>query len=470
MAGKVPNDLLVSWFERSGWSKGELARLVNRRARQLGAVHVSTDTSRVRRWMEGEQPRDPIPRILSELFTERFGNVVSAGDLGMRDSQPVVHTSAIDVPWSASRLVDAIGEFTRSDLTLSRRGLIGTAPTLAAGPALLDPIRQWAAPRLPSAVQTSARSGRLSNAELGQLETTVRQFRAWDAECGGGLRRFSVVGELREVSDLLRDSYPEPVTRRLYGIAAELALLAGWMSYDGGMQARAQRYFVMSLHAAKEAGDTPLGANVLATMARQLIHLNRSSDALDLLSLAQYGSRGLTTLRTRAMIAALEARAHAALGQASACHRAADRAEELFADRDSARDPDWVAYFVAAELHAETGHAYRDLAYREPRYAEVADNLLAQAVTLFTTQAGGFVRSRALTLVGLSSARVLRGQPELAASAALAALGLTEVVRSTRLEERLRITVAAAVSRYPDVAEIRALADRVRRSLPATEP
>jgi hypothetical protein len=469
MAGKVPNDLLASWFERSGWSKGELARLVNRRARQLGAVHVSTDTSRVRRWMEGEQPRDPIPRILSELFTERFGNVVTASDLGMRDSQPVVQTSAIDVPWAATKLIDSIGEFTRSDLTLSRRGLLGTAPTLVAGPALLDPLRQWAAPRLPSPVQASGRTGRLSNAEIGQLETTVRQFRAWDAECGGGLRRFAVVGQLREVSDLLRDSYPEPVTRRLLAVMAELALLAGWMSYDGGMQARAQRYFVMALHAAKEGGDTPLGANVLATMARQLVHLNRSSDALDLLSLAQYGSRGLTTLRTRAMVAALEARAYASLGQASACHRAADRAEELYGDRDSTRDPDWITYFVAAELQSETGHAYRDLAYREPRYAEVAENLLGQAVTLFTTQASGYVRSRALTLVGLSSARLLRGQPELAASAAQAALGLTEVVRSARLEERLRITVAAAVSRFPDVADVRALADRVRRTLPTTE-
>jgi hypothetical protein len=241
------------------------------------------------------------------------------------------------------------------------------------------------------------------------------------------------------------------------------------MSYDSGMQARAQRYFVMALHAAKESGDTPLGANVLATMARQLIHLNRSSDALDLLSLAQYGSRGLTTLRTRAMIATLEARAYASLGQASACHRAADRAEELYADRDSTRDPDWIAYFVAAELHSETGHAYRDLAYREPRYAELAENLLAQAVTLFTTQASGYVRSRALTLIGLASARLLRGQPELGASAALAALGLTEVVRSGRLDERLRITVASAVSRYPDVAEVRALADRVRRALPTTD-
>lgn len=83
-AEKRPNEMLGSWFTRSGWSKGELARQVNRRARQLGANHISTDTSRVRRWLDGENPREPIPRILSELFSERFGCVVAVEDLGLR--------------------------------------------------------------------------------------------------------------------------------------------------------------------------------------------------------------------------------------------------------------------------------------------------------------------------------------------------------------------------------------------------
>ena len=85
MPERLPNELFASWFLRSGWSKGEVARLVNRRARDLGATHVATDTSRVRRWLDGEQPRDPIPRILTELFSERFGCVVTLSDLGLRE-------------------------------------------------------------------------------------------------------------------------------------------------------------------------------------------------------------------------------------------------------------------------------------------------------------------------------------------------------------------------------------------------
>ena len=34
-------------------------------------------------------------------------------------------------------------------------------------------------------------------------------FRQWDAQCGGGLRRKAVVGQLHEVTDLLQEPQPE---------------------------------------------------------------------------------------------------------------------------------------------------------------------------------------------------------------------------------------------------------------------
>ncbi len=127
---KQPNDQLRSWFARSGWSKGELARQVNRRARQMGAHHVSTDTSRVRRWLDGEQPREPIPRILSELFSERFGSVVAVEDLGLRIAhQPPGHAPGSTCRGRRRRPSQLISEFSRSDLML--------------GPARLPRHRRW---------------------------------------------------------------------------------------------------------------------------------------------------------------------------------------------------------------------------------------------------------------------------------------------------------------------------------------
>lgn len=131
---KQPNAQLTSWFVRSGWSKGELARQVNRRARQMGALHVSTDTSRVRRWLDGEQPREPIPRILSELFSERFGTVVPVEDLGLRPAHQPPASTGVDLPWAGPQTVQMINEFSRSDLMLGRRGFLGTSLALAMRP------------------------------------------------------------------------------------------------------------------------------------------------------------------------------------------------------------------------------------------------------------------------------------------------------------------------------------------------
>ncbi|KPC95407.1 NsdA, partial [Streptomyces sp. NRRL F-6602] len=145
-AEKRPNELLSSWFLRSGWSKGELARQVNRRARQLGAAHVSTDTSRVRRWLDGEQPREPIPRILSDLFSERFGCVVAVEGLGLRPQHQTPSAAGVDLPWTGPQTIAHLSEFSRSDLMLARRGFLAASLPVAAGPSLIEPMQRWLVP------------------------------------------------------------------------------------------------------------------------------------------------------------------------------------------------------------------------------------------------------------------------------------------------------------------------------------
>jgi hypothetical protein len=482
---KQPNAQLNSWFVRSGWSKGELARQVNRRARQLGAHHVSTDTSRVRRWLDGEQPREPIPRIMSELFSERFGCVVPVEDLGLRSAHQPAAGGGVDLPWAGPQTVQLISEFSRSDLMLGRRGFLGASLALSAGPALIEPMQRWLVPTsgpgggpadfgapdgalLTAPRDTGGRPSRLSEQELQLLESTTVMFREWDNQCGGGLRRKAVVGQLHEVTDLLQEPQPEGVARRLYRITADLAALAGWMSYDVGLQPTAQKYLVLALHASKEAGDRPLGAFVLSSMSRQMIHLDRPDDALELIHLAQYGSRDSATATTQAMLHALEARAYANMGQVNKCHRAVRMAEDTWADSRPAEDPSWISFFNEAELNAENAHSYRDLAYvagRSPTYASLAHPVMERAVELFSDDAV-HQRAYALNLVGLASVHLLQHNPEQAAHFTDHAITVAKRVRSERVNTRIRKTTHTAVRDFGDVPEVAGLADRLSVELP----
>ncbi|MFI5684917.1 hypothetical protein [Streptomyces sp. NPDC051636] len=478
-ADKRPNELLGSWFVRSGWSKGELARQVNRWARQLGANHISTDTSRVRRWLDGENPREPIPRILSELFSERFGCVVSVEDLGLRAARQSPSASGVDLPWTGPQTVALLSEFSRSDLMLARRGFLGTSLALSAGPSLIEPMQRWLVPspsvpdpRRPEPVAESRRPGRLSKPELDLLETTTVMFRQWDAQCGGGLRRKAVVGQLHEVTDLLQEPQPEAATRKLFQVAAELAELAGWMSYDVGLQATAQKYFVLALHAAKEAGDKPLGSYILSSMSRQMIHLGRPDDALELVHLAQYGSRDCASPRTQSMLYAMEARAYANMGQPGKCKRAVRMAEDTFAEADEwdDPDPDWIRFFSEAELYAENSHSYRDLAYiagRSPTYASLAEPLMRRAVELFAEDTE-HQRSYALNLIGMATVHLLQREPEQGAVMASQAMRVAKRVRSERVNTRIRKTVDTAVRDFGDLTEVVDLADQLVIELPET--
>ncbi|MFJ8034013.1 hypothetical protein [Streptomyces sp. NPDC096032] len=478
-ADKRPNELLGSWFVRSGWSKGELARQVNRRARQLGANHISTDTSRVRRWLDGENPREPIPRILSELFSERFGCVVSIEDLGLRAARQSPSASGVDLPWTGPQTVALLSEFSRSDLMLARRGFLGTSLALSAGPSLIEPMQRWlvptpgsAAPPEPESGLDARRPGRLSRPELDLLESTTRMFRQWDAQCGGGLRRKAVVGQLHEVTDLLQEPQPEATTRKLFKVAAELAELAGWMSYDVGLQPTAQKYFVLALHAAKEAGDKPLGSYVLSSMSRQMIHLGRPDDALELIHLAQYGSRDCASPRTQSMLYAMEARAYANMGQPGKTKRAVRMAEDTFAEADEwdEPDPDWIRFFSEAELYGENSHSFRDLAYvagRSPTYASLAEPLMQRAVDLFAKDSE-HQRSYALNLIGMATVHLLQREPERSTDYASRAMAIAKKVRSERVNTRIRKTVDTAVRDHGDIAAVVDLSDQLAVDLPET--
>ena len=470
--------------------------MVNRRARDLGATHVATDTSRVRRWLDGEQPRDPIPRILTELFSERFGCVVTLSDLGLREpSSPIAGTLA-DLPWGPERTAELLAEFCRSDLLLGpnpARRVGDGAPPLAAGTALIEPVKRWLLPYVPSPQRPLLESmepllqpgvsqpapapsgapaggpvpqrGRPGRAAVlaDQLEETLRIFRDWEAAIGGGIRRAAVTGQLYEVAELIRHS-PEPAHPRIFRIAALYCLLAGEMALDCGLQAAAQRYLVLGLHAAKESADRNTVAVILAATARQLVGLNRAQDALDLLAVGRSAARGELDPVPAAFVDLVEARGYGALGRIEPARLALDRAKTAHAKGWAAEygagsaplgtaSHPWPPSFTPAAVRLETARALRDLASRLPQLTTEAAAEFDAAAGLYERDFPRQLRGRVEALTGSAEAHAVLGHRAAAVAALRTAGGLAVRIRSRQAEERLREAAARVRSAFPEERE-----------------
>jgi len=478
--GNEANTRLADLFGLTGWSKGELARLVNRRAAAMGHPQLATDTSRVRRWIDtGETPREPVPRVLAALFTERLGRVVTTEDLGFdRHRQSARRTSGDDVlPWPPDRTAAVLTEFTGMDLMLNRRGLVGAGAALASGTVLSTAMYDWLhtdpalaadAPDVddPLAPDPGARdryeAAPVGEQEIESLERSVEVFRAWDASRGGGLQRKAVVGQLNEVGGMLSYRHPPHLQRRLWGVAANLAVLAGWMSHDVGLEPTAQKYFVIAAHAAREGGDRPRAGEALSRAARQMVHVGRPDEALELMRPA-LGASERAQPRTRSMLRTVEAWAQASLGRSQETHRALGAAEELFAaDKGDEPLPGWMQHFDEADLHGMQALAYRTLAEHDPTAAGAARDHAERALAL---RGGGRERSMIFDHLSLASACFLGGEPEQGerhARDVLLTIGQTSSHRTwDRLAQMHRLT-----DRYDDHRGVRALREEIEDALP----
>ncbi|MFZ3562462.1 MULTISPECIES: DNA-binding protein NsdB [unclassified Streptomyces] len=486
-----PNTRLNDLFGLAGWSKGELARLVNRQAAAMGHAQLATDTSRVRRWIDmGEIPRDPVPRVLAALFTERLGRVVTIEDLGLvrhgrvgkRQGGGPEERGPDGVPWAPERTAAVLTEFTGMDLMLNRRGLVGAGAALAAGSALSSAMHDWLhtdpalvadAPRTDDPLSSPAHADAagfdryeaapIGSQEIEELERSVEVFRAWDASRGGGLQRKAVVGQLNEVGGMLSYRHPDHLQRRLWGVAANLAVLAGWMSHDVGLEPTAQKYFVIAAHAAREGGDRPRAGEALSRAARQKIHLGAADEALDLMKLAKSGSGDQVLPRTKAMLYTIEAWAQASLGKGQAMRRTLGQAEELFvSDKGDVPPPTWMQMFDEADLHGMQALAYRTLAEHDPSAAVIAQRHAHEALAL---RAGGRDRSKIFDHLSMASACFIADDPEQAdryARLALNSMGSNSSHRTwDRLREMYRLT-----GHYADYPKIDDLRQEIKLALP----
>ncbi|MEE1749285.1 MULTISPECIES: sporulation protein [unclassified Streptomyces] len=309
------------------------------------------------------------------------------------------------------------------------------------------------APAVSTASTTSDISPlRVGHSDVSKLREAAQDARRWDSKYGGGDWRSSMVPECLRVdaAPLLLGSYSDEVGRALFGAAAELTRLAGWMAFDTGQQEAAQRYYIQALRLARAAADVPLGGYVLASMSLQATYRGFADEGVDLAQAAVERNRGLATARTMSFFRLVEARAHAKANDAAAAGSALKAAEGwLERSRDGDADPSWLGFYSYDRFAADAAECHLDL--KAPRQVR---RFTEQALSRPTEE---FVRSHGLRLVVSAVAELESGNLDAACAAGTRAVEVAGRISSARTTEYVRDLLhrLEPYGHEPRVAELR---------------
>lgn len=449
-ASRGANLQMGQLYARTGWSRKELARRVNQRARVRG-VHLHTDASRVRNWLAGQHPQAPVPELLSELFSEQFGYPITPVDIGLPATDE--HEVGLLYSESIAATVIAVAELGRYDLR--RRGFLRHGTFLAV--AAIAPSRDWLIAVLDA---TERRAGsRIGTHQVSVIRQAFADFQEADVMRGGGYARQALTEYVTGwVLPMLQDIDPaSDAGAALFAAASEQTYLLGWMAFDDGHQALAQRYLIQALRLAQESGDPALGAHVLAGMSDQARMLGYPREALQLATTGRHGLVRASSPACAADLWALQARAHAALGDAKAAAHAVVESERVFERVDAGAEPEWARFIDDAYLPGEWANTFGDLA-RPAESTKFARRSISAAARQNRARRG------ALSQAALARAALVRRDLEAALGAAHRAVDLSTTVESSRCLAAVR-DLRSRISLYRTVTAAREFDDRAQEVL-----
>lgn len=430
MPARTPNDRLARLMAEAGFdSHKAFARAVLEESRRAGEPLRRCDHTYVARWLEGMTPRGKTPSFIASTLGRKLHRSVSPSEFGMATAGDALPLDlGLTYPEHIAEGAENIIRLWHADLEESSLVLKGEIDPSAWGDASL----RWLVNPDISTVDMPAGGARIGESDVIRFQATVDLFSQLDNRFGGGHARQALIQYLATDGErLLRGKHSDAVRQAPFKAVAEATLLAAWMSYDSGLHSLAQRYFIQALSLAQAGNDRLLAASILDAMSHQATFVGRYRDAVNLARAARTGTQGLATPTLAAHFLAMEARAHARLGDARACDLALSEAVTAFERRRPEDDPGWIQYFDDAELSAEFGHCFRDLG-RPVEATRYADQCLG------TIDDGVYLRSDFFATMVLADSHLNAGEPERACVVALEALKSGEQLRSARCVSYLR--------------------------------
>ncbi|MBN1173833.1 MAG: helix-turn-helix domain-containing protein [Micromonosporaceae bacterium] len=203
---------------------------------------------------------------------------------------------------------------------------------------------------------------RVGQTDVDRIRDVRRHLKTLDNAYGGGSCLSMATAFLRyDVAPMLEGCCSETIGQQLLAAVAECCLDVGWMVYDSGAHQAARTCLLQSLRLSHAAAERLLGGRVLTALSHQALHLGHHRTAVDLARAARSGTDRIAPATAVAMMAAMEAMSHAAVGDRRSCCQALFDAENALARVPAGEErPDWLE-FDAGGLSGHAARAYRYL-------------------------------------------------------------------------------------------------------------
>ena len=398
-------------------SQQQLAEAVTRAGSQIG-IRISITERTARRW-ESDNPPWPQPEHQAAL-EQLFGRPVT--ELGFTP------------PWASDSPEVRPHERTGASPAVTA--------SVAAGPHAMFPRRALADP-LPGSIAADYLS---VTSAYRRMYWSVPPAQLHDA----------VVTHVRLGVGLIA-SVPEAARRPLAAAIAESSLLAGRVEFfDTNDPQQAQESLVIALQAAQDAGDSLLGAAVLAHMAFLPAFSGdpgRAEEARDKIRAArEFARRASAPPEMLAWLDAVEAETETRFGNTRRALQLISHAESIFANGEPRPLPPWLDWFSEVRLAGFKGNTL--LADRQPGPARetlqhVLDNLPE-----------GAAKQKSVFLGDLAAVAVSEENPDEACR--LAELALDQLARNWYATGMARVrAVRESLSQWESLPAVRRLDEKL---------
>jgi len=274
------------------------------------------------------------------------------------DTPNVSRESALPAPWART-----IAEAQRDAARLWSYDVDDRGTPADGAPSAASAVLSWlTAPPDRTAAQATG-NAEVFPQDVRRMQAVRVRLKDVDNAHGGGAAFPLAAAYLRdEAAALLSGCCDEGTGAMLTAAIATSELDAGWFAYDAGDHHLARLYLIHALRMAHASGSRLLGARIICALSHQALHVGQVSLSVDLARAARAGVSLEATPRAVAMLAAMEAMAHAAARDVARCEQALDDAEQALshATADDG-DPDWLD-FDDGGLLGHAARASRDLA------------------------------------------------------------------------------------------------------------